>query len=299
MSDRPICSYEGSQYSTEFWNETRAYEDGAERIAMRAMLPPQGKRLIEIGAGFGRLADLYAGYETVVIHDYARTQLEQAVARLGETAPGGKPHYLFVQADFYKLPFASGLFDAVTIIRTLHHAVDAPAVLKGLSEILAPNGALILEFANKQNLKALLRYWAHRQTWSPFDPQPVEFVKLNFDFHPRWIWQQLEQVGLHREAIRTVSHFRAGLLKRYLPTGLLVGMDGAVQFTGEFWQWTPSVFTRARAEAQKAAAPADLFFVCPECRAPLGSPPQAVFKCSCGRRWERQGAIYNFRDPVV
>ena len=31
------------------------------------MLPPQGQTLIEIGAGYGRLADLYAGYETVVV----------------------------------------------------------------------------------------------------------------------------------------------------------------------------------------------------------------------------------------
>ncbi|HRT31545.1 MAG TPA: hypothetical protein P5211_03925 [Anaerolineae bacterium] len=76
MSARPICNYEGSRYSTEFWDSSRAYEDGAERAALRVLLPPQGRRLIEIGAGFGRLADLYQGYETVVLFDYASTQLE-------------------------------------------------------------------------------------------------------------------------------------------------------------------------------------------------------------------------------
>ena len=71
MNNRPICNYEGSRYSTEFWDTSRAYEDAVERVAMRALLPPTGRTLIEIGAGFGRLADLYAGYDTVVIFDYA------------------------------------------------------------------------------------------------------------------------------------------------------------------------------------------------------------------------------------
>jgi len=163
----PVCSYEGSRYSTEFWNTSRAYEDGAERVAMRAMLPPTGRTLMEIGAGFGRLADLYSGYDTVVLFDYAETQLEQAVARLGQQGPSGKPKYIYVKADFYKMPFVSGLFDTVTMVRTLHHAVDAPAVLKGVASILAPSGAFVLEFANKHNLKALARYLLGRQDWSP------------------------------------------------------------------------------------------------------------------------------------
>ena len=79
MNEHPICNYEGSRYSTEFWTEDRAYEDAVERIALRALLPPSGRNIMEIGAGFGRLVDLYTQYNTVVIFDYARTQLEQAV----------------------------------------------------------------------------------------------------------------------------------------------------------------------------------------------------------------------------
>jgi SAM-dependent methyltransferase len=298
MSERPICSYEGSRYRTEFWTEERSYEDAVERVALGALLPPTGGTLVEIGAGFGRLADVYAGYETVVIFDYARTQLEQAVERLGEHGPGGTPRYLFVQGDFYRLPFASGLFDAVTMIRTLHHATDAAAVLHGISEILAPGGAFVLEFANKHNLKALARYLLGRQPWSPFALEPVEFVDLNFDFHPRWIWQQLRQVGLKREAVRTVSHLRLGLLKRLVPTGALVRMDAAAQPTGAWWQWTPSVFVRAGAPPDKPAAPEGVFFRCPECGTPLAPPPQEEFHCPhCGTTWRREGAVYNFRDP--
>jgi ubiquinone/menaquinone biosynthesis C-methylase UbiE len=299
MSERPVCNYEGSEYSTEFWTEARAYEDRVERIALRHLLPPTGRTLIEIGAGHGRLADLYQGYDTVVLFDYARSVLQQAVDRLGEAGPGGKPAYVYVQGDFYRLPLVAGLFDAVTMIRTLHHAVDGAAVLGNVAEILAPNGAFVLEFANKQNLKALLRYLLRRQSWSPFDPEPVEFVELNFDFHPRWIWEALEAQGLRREGVRTVSHFRLDLLKRLLPTSLLVGLDALAQPTGALWQWTPSVFVRSRAPADRAAAPPGAFFRCPDCRSPLGAPPQVEFRCpDCGTVWRREGQIYNFRDPA-
>ena len=293
MNERPICNYEGSQYSTEFWTRARGYEDAVERIALRALLPEQGRYLLEIGAGFGRVVDLYAGYETIVLLDYAETQLAQAVERLGAEGP-----YVFVQANFYHLPFARGLFDTVTMIRTLHHATDAPAVLREVSEVLGPEGAFVMEFANKQNLKAIARYLLGRQSWSPFDREPVEFVELNFDFHPKWIWSQLANVNLAREAVRTVSHFRIDLLKRTLPTRLLAALDAVIQPTGALWQLSPSVFVRSRAKADKAPAPKGTFFRCPACgRSLKGRPPIASLTCACGETWERKGAIYDFRWP--
>ena len=53
-----ICDYEGSRYRTDFWEgQNREYEDRVERVAMKKLLPPRGERLVEIGAGFGRLAE--------------------------------------------------------------------------------------------------------------------------------------------------------------------------------------------------------------------------------------------------
>jgi SAM-dependent methyltransferase len=298
MSDRPICNYEGSHYSTDFWTQDRAYEDAVERIALRALLPPRGKTLIEIGAGHGRLVDLYTRYDTVVIFDYARTQLEQAVQRWGNKRVEDHPQFVFVQGDFYALPFVSGLFDTVTMIRTLHHASDAPAVLRGVTDILGPNGAFVLEFANKHNLKAILRYWFRRQKWSPFDLEPVEFIDLNFNFHPRWMWSNLNIVGLERESIRTVSHFRIEVLKRMVPIRFLVAMDSLAQLTGPLWQLSPSVFTRARASQDKAQALGTTFFRCPKCGMSLGMPGASSYRCSCGAIWRLEDQIYNFRDQV-
>ena len=297
-TERPICSYEGSRYSSEFWTQARTYEDAVERIALQALLPPRGETLMEIGAGFGRLAEMYSGYKTVVLLDYAHTQLSQAVERLGPGGAGGDPRYLYVQANFYHLPFVASRFDTVTMIRTLHHATDAAAVLRGVSEALAPKGAFVLEFANKRNVKAIIRYLLRRQRWSPFDRAPVEFVDLNFDFHPKWIWDQLARADLRRDAIRTVSHYRIGALKRWVPHRILVAMDAMAQPTGPLWQFSPSVFVRAIADATKSPAVPDAFFKCPACGASLGAPPQVTFNCQCGRTWQKKGEIYDFRYPA-
>jgi SAM-dependent methyltransferase len=297
--NRPVCDYEGSAYRTEFWNEERAYEDAVERVALRAMLPPTGRRLVEIGAGYGRLAPLYAGYDEVVFFDYAFSQLRQARSLWGDAAPGGRPRYVYVAADFYHPPFVPGLFDTVVMVRTLHHAVDAPAVLRGVAGILAPRGNFVLEFANKRNAKAILRHWLGRQAWSPFDREPVEFVKLNFDFHPAWIREQLAGQGLTVRAQRTVSHFRLGLLKRHVPLDLLVGLDRLCQPTGALWQLTPSVFVRSQAPADKPAAPEGAFFRCLACGADRLAAGDDALRCAgCGARYAIRDGIYDFKAPA-
>ncbi len=181
MTTPPVCSYEGSDYQERFWDQgDRAYEDRVEAIALRRLLPASGRRLLELGAGAGRNTPRYAGFEHIVLVDYSRTQLEQAQQRLGT----GR-RYTYVAADIYRLPFAPSAFPAATMIRTLHHMADPQAALRQVRRGLATGGTFVLEFANKRNLKSIARWLLRRQTWSPFDRSPVEFAKLNFDFHPQ------------------------------------------------------------------------------------------------------------------
>jgi len=295
----PVCDYEGSAYRTEFWGQGREYEDAVERAAIRHLLPPTGRRLIEIGGGYGRLAPHYAGYDEVVLFDYAHSQLRQAQELWGEAGPGGRPRYVYVAADFYKLPFATGLFDTVTMVRAIHHAADAPAVLQGVAQILAPGGTLVLEFANKRNLKAILRYLVRRQDWSPFDREPVEYVKLNFDFHPTWMREHLDEAGLQVRELRTVSHFRLDLIKRVVPTRWLVALDRLLQPTGDLWQVTPSVFARCTANSRKSAAPEGAFFRCTVCGSTMLVDEGTVLSCTdCGARFAVRDGIYDFKAPL-
>jgi ubiquinone/menaquinone biosynthesis C-methylase UbiE len=294
----PVCDYEGSDYRTRFWEgQGREYEDQVERIALHRLMPASGKTLIEIGAGFGRLADEYMGYETVVLFDYSRSLLREAQAHWGHDS-----RFLYVAGNWYNMPFVAGLFSTMVQIRTLHHAADAPALFTELARIAAPNGDYVLEFANKQNLKAILRYWAKRQTWSPFAREPIEFVALNFDFHPRWIRQQLLQAHFTPGRMLTVSHYRFGPLKRLVPTPLLVGLDSAAQWTGNWWQLSPSVFVHNHHPADgQTTAVSNTFFACPTCKTPLGMVENGRLSCpnpTCQHQWRVEDGLYDFKEPI-
>lgn len=296
---RAICDYEGSSYQTDFWTHDRTYEDSVERIALEAMLPPHGHRLIEIGAGFGRLVDLYAGYDQVVLFDYSRSMLREAQAQWGQSSPTGRPHYIYVAGDFNALPFVVGAFDTVTMIRVIHHAPDASQLLRGINEIIAPGGAFVLEFANKRHLKSISRWLLRRQSWTPFDPSPYEFVELNFNFHPHWILDQLKLAGFAPQEQRSVSHFRQALLKRALPTQLLVRLDGLLQTTGQWWQLTPSVFVKSKTTLVRHSANKNAFFRCPVCHDSNLVPHDIALACTnCGRGWSTQAGLFDFKDPI-
>ncbi len=288
----PVCSYEGSDYQTSFWEQGgRGYEDAVEAVALRRLLPRSGRLLLELGAGAGRNTPRYAGFERVVLLDYSLTQLQQAVQHLGHS-----PRYVYVAADIYRLPFVTGLFDAATMIRTLHHMADAPLALRQVRRSLQPGAAFILEYASKHNLKAILRYWLHRQVWSPFSLEPVEFTSLNFDFHPRAVRQWLAECGFGRQRQLTISHFRLGLFKRLLPLRLLVWLDSLAQLTGDWWQLTPSVFTLSRAAGETPVAAPGAFFQCPSCGyANLEEQTDALHCPGCGRSWPIVDGIYDFR----
>ena len=296
MADQPpVCDYEGSQYQQTFWDTgTRAYEDQSEAHALRALLPQQGRLLLEIGAGAGRNTPRYAGFDRIVLLDYSRTQLEQARARLGDS-----PRYLYVAANVYALPFVPGLFDAATMIRVIHHLADAPAALRQVRQVLAPGGTFILEFANKLNLKAIVRWLLRRQQWNPFDPAPVEFAALNFNFHPGTMLGWLRAHELPPRQVRSLSYLRVGALKRAVPTGALVALDALLQPTGQLVQLSPSVFVRAEATGPGPRATAGQFFRCPVCgSAELADEGQALHCAGCGRRWAVRDGIYDFKEPA-
>ena len=289
-----ICDYEGSQYRTEFWeNQNRRYEDLAERIAIGHMLPPSGECIIEVGAGFGRLVDLYQGYQKIVVMDYARTQLEEAQHYLGQD-----DRYVFVVADVYNMPFANNLFDALVMVRVMHHLANVPAALSEIERITNGGGAAVIEQANKRHLKAILRWWLKRQDWNPFDRTPHEFVDLNIDFHPVWMREKFSQAGLSIQGTRTVSHFRLPLLKQRISPEMLARLDGLVQPSGRWFQYTPSIFykTIPHKPPQKVASQ---FFKCPTCHSTSFENHPDYLECpSCNSRWSFQDNIYDFKTAL-
>ncbi|NPA90221.1 MAG: methyltransferase domain-containing protein [Chloroflexi bacterium] len=285
-----ICDYEGSRYREEFWTPERRFEDLADRAALRALLPPSGETLIEVGAGFGRLADLYQGYQHVILFDYALSLLREAREQWG-----GDPRFLFVAGDLYHLPLASATVETTVMVRVLHHLEDVPAALAQLARITRAQGTLVLEHANKRHLKAVLRYLLRRQDWSPFTPEPHPFVPLNYDFHPDWVREQLQLAGFHVEDVRAVSHFRIPWLKRHISPELLARLDALLQRPAARFQLSPSLFLRAR-RLPNNTPPQPLAFRCPTCgHEPLPIIPQDITCPSCGAVWPYREGIHIFR----
>jgi SAM-dependent methyltransferase/uncharacterized protein YbaR (Trm112 family) len=294
MDNPPICNYEGSDYQRSFWERGgRAYEDAVEAVALSRLLPPNGKLMLELGAGAGRNTPRYQNFDQVVLLDFSRSQLQQARQRLGEDK-----RYRYVAADIYHLPFVNGLFDAATMIRTLHHMANARLALDQVHQVLQSNATFILEFANKQNLKSILRFALRQQSWNPFSPEPIEFAPLNFDFHPGTVRTWLKLSGFVVERQLTVSHLRMGIFKRFLPLGVLVKLDSLFQKTGNLWQLTPSVFVRSRMVGENLSTMGGegAFFRCPACgHCPLPDTPPLLTCPSCGRTYPVEDGIYDLR----
>jgi hypothetical protein len=138
-----------------------------------------------------------------------------------------------------------------------------------------------------------------RQRWNPFDPAPLEFAALNFDFHPATMLAWLRESQLEPEQMRSLSYFRVGLLKRLVPLRWLVGLDALLQPTGQRLQYSPSVFVRAQAVGRSPHAAPGKFFRCPACGNPdLAEAGEALPCAQCGRRWAVRDGIYDFKAPI-
>ena len=292
MTTPPVCDYEGSDYQDAFWEKgNRAYEDAAEVLALARLMPGGSGHLLELGAGAGRNTPRYLGFERITLLDYSTTQLAQAIQRLGSG-----PQYTFVAADIYRLPFAPAGFDAATMIRTLHHLAEPLAALQGVRQCLKPDALFLLEYANKRNLKAILRYLTRRQEWNPFSREAVEFVRLNFDFHPASVNQSLREAGFEIEGQVCVSYLRAGFFKKVLPLRLMIALEKVLQRMASRAAYSPSVFLRTRAAGQSPQPEPGAFFRCPACgHSPLADTPPRLVCSNCGRSYPVTNGIYDFR----
>jgi len=288
----PICDYEGSSYRTDFWEgQGRDYEDLAERYALRNLLPDGGSRILDIGAGFGRLANLYAAYDHVVLLDYSVSQLQYARKRLGDT------RYTYIAADLYQLPLATNAVDVTVMVRVLHHITDVPRALSQIHHATAGDGTFVLEFANKRHALNIIRRLLG-SPMNPFDREPYAFAKLHYDYHPAWIRQRLHNSGFQPQRERAVSTFRTAILKRLIPAATLARLDAALQVITAPLAIAPSQFVRSRVVKESASLSADIL-ACPLCgHHPLHESGAEIRCPECRTRWAIDQGVYVFKHPL-
>jgi SAM-dependent methyltransferase len=240
VTSGPLATYEDLGYRDVFW-AARRYEDACDRVAIRALLPSGGERLIEVGAGFGRLAAEYAGFGEVVLLDSSEVHVAAARESLA-----GDARFEFVLGDACALPYPDASFDAAVCVRVLHHFADPEPVLAELGRVLRPGGVLVLEYANRRNLKAIARRLLGRLDRSPFQTGSIAYKPFHFDHSPVGVRRALRRSGLQTEAMRAASLFRLSLLTRRLPLAVLVGAEARLQAPLGSLTPGPSVFVRAR-----------------------------------------------------
>jgi ubiquinone/menaquinone biosynthesis C-methylase UbiE len=267
--ESPDPAYVDFRYRDLFW-PTRPYEDRCDRMALEALMPATGDRLIEVGAGFGRLADEYTGYREAVLLDLSGVQLDAARERLRED-----PRYLVVAGDAFHLPFPDASFDTVVCVRVIHHFDDPGGAIAEMGRVLRPGGVLVLESSNKRNLKAIALFLLRRQKDSPFSrgsqrAQDTHFLPAflrrrpksrqgsaaagpsakwdattDVDHAPADLRRWLRKAGLRIETTRSVGLFRLPYVTRHVPLRLLAALERAQQAALAPVTPGPSIFFRA------------------------------------------------------
>lgn len=245
MSEKVISDYNGYDYKKEFWeNADREYEDEADRMAIRKLLPKRMEKFADIGGGYGRLANEYLKRaRKVFIFDYSKTELKQAKEIYGdkiETKAG----------DIYKLPFKDNELDGLMMIRVTHHLNDLEKAIKELYRVLKPGGVAVIEVANKRTLPKMARFITGRSKVNPFDKKPANYTEIFADgfynYHPKYVEDIFAKIGFKRERVLSVSNFRSKRLKKILKTRNLIKLENSAQKILAPIRFAPSIYYKLR-----------------------------------------------------
>jgi ubiquinone/menaquinone biosynthesis C-methylase UbiE len=230
----------------------RDYENLAEECVLNTFFRkiPRGGDGLDIGSGFGRLALVYSQYaKEFTLLDPSQKNLSEA--RVFLKLHKGKAH--FRQGDANKLPFKDSLFNFCLIVRVFHHLPDPETAMSEIYRVLKPGGYAVIEFANKLHFKnyllALIRQ--DREFLKDLNSEDIRSeknVKGNsipfVNHHPEAILNLIKKHDLKVVDTRSVSNFRLGFLKRFVPVKILMKAEALYQNissqTG--WMTGPSIF---------------------------------------------------------
>ena len=245
MSEKVISDYNGYDYKKEFWeNVDREYEDQADRMAIRKLLPKRMEKFADIGGGYGRLANEYLKRaHKVIIFDYSKSELKQAKEIYGdkiETRAG----------DIYELPFKDGELDGLMMVRVTHHLKKMDKAMAELYRVLKPGGVAVIEVANKRTLPKMVRYATRQSKINPFDKSVANYKEISkdgfYNYHPKYVEEIFDKTGFKTEKVLSVSNFRSRGLKKLFGTKNLVKMEDKAQKALAPIRFAPSIYYKLR-----------------------------------------------------
>ena len=144
------------------WDELRVLhssDEDVEAALARALASAPVGKLLDIGTGTGRMAELFASSaEHVVALDKSLAMLRVARAKL-QHLPTEQVELL--QGDFEDLPFADGTFDTVLFHQVLHFAQAPAAALSEAARVLRTGGRVAIVDFDAHNREELRARHAH------------------------------------------------------------------------------------------------------------------------------------------
>ena len=214
----------------EEWDRLRSLHiaDGPVEAALHEMLFDADDRagslgrVLDVGTGTGRMAELFAGHAShVVAFDKSPDMLRIARARL-QHLPAAKVE--LVQGDFAQLPFPACSFDTVLFHQVLHYAQAPEAVLAGAARVTAPGGRIaIVDFAahDREDLRQ-----SHAHARLGFSDAQIDTMMRDAGFVP----QQTRALAGHELVVKLWTGLRhedrvAVLEPHLIPNPARSGLD--------------------------------------------------------------------------
>lgn len=227
-----------------YWHG-RDYENEAEEMAIKRLLDGKHFRhAVDVGGGYGRLCILLEDYAAkVTLAEPSQQQLDIAADYLKDHPNVDRK---LLQAD--DLKFKDGSVDLLTMIRVMHHLPDPRPEFTEIARVLADDGYAIIEVANymhgRNRVKHLLK--GKKMPTEPIDirsaahktEDEIPFVNHN----PHTVIKQLAHAGLKVDRMLSVSNLRSPGLKKLVPKGVMLAIEGILQPTLASTFFGPSVF---------------------------------------------------------
>ncbi len=244
------AAYDTYDYPS-YW-KGRDYEHQSELYALRRFLEniPKCRRVVEIGAGYGRLIPqyLYKAKEIIITEPSAK------LLKLARQKNKGNIKFIQSRLENLDKKIKPESVDLIIMVRVIHHIKDIEECFKRLNKLLAPGGYLILEFPNKMHFKASLKELLKGNITYPIDIRTKELKSRKpgdrripiFNYHPDKIIHSLNSANFYIVDKRSVSNIRSRRVKKIVPVILLIFIEKWLQKLLSPIKFGPSMFILAR-----------------------------------------------------
>lgn len=146
------------------WDDIRSLhvpETLVEEAMREAVGPAPVRTLLDLGAGAGRMLELFAPQaERAIGVDLSTAMLAAARGRLEET---GLRNVQLRQGDIYALPIERNSVDLAIMHQVLHYLDDPARAIRDAARILSPGGRLLVVDFAPHHEEALRDKHAHRR----------------------------------------------------------------------------------------------------------------------------------------